>query len=244
MTSNTLLGLDPLELGRLRMSVGYGTHRKGRPLSPIEVATLISKARAKGVSLTNCAKALQLNGTGHIGRFVRLLALPRDLRHLIDWGSGTDFIGFSAAVELASLRDEDDQHAMARAIMANALKSKEVRQVIQLRKRSGRTISACVREVVGMRPIVEKRYVLIGAVAPGSSEALAMLTQSARNRILAVAVEKLGIRNAKGRLGLKVFTLVGDEAFNAEMGRLGGERIEETIRTHVSEAVVDVRSRG
>ena len=29
-----LTGLNALELGRLRMSVGYGTHKKGRWYSP------------------------------------------------------------------------------------------------------------------------------------------------------------------------------------------------------------------
>ena len=93
-----LAGLTALELGRLRMSVGYGTHKRGRPLSPIEVGLLLRKARDEGASLQDCARAIQLDGTGHIGRFLRILELPDDLRHLVDWGAGNYFIFFTSAV--------------------------------------------------------------------------------------------------------------------------------------------------
>ena len=59
-----LAGLSALELGRLRMSVGYGTHKKGRPLSPIEVGTLLRNARNSGVSLKECADKINLDETG------------------------------------------------------------------------------------------------------------------------------------------------------------------------------------
>ena len=100
-----LPSLNPLELGRLRMSVGYGTHKKGRPLSPIEVGLYLRRARDAGISLNDCAKEIQLEGTGHIGRFLRILELPQDLQHLINWGSGKDFIGFSSAVELVRTQE-------------------------------------------------------------------------------------------------------------------------------------------
>ena len=121
-----LAGLSALELGRLRMSVGYGTHKKGRPLSPIEVGLLLQRARSEGVSLEECAKAIQLDGTGHIGRFLRILDLPNDIQHLVDWGSGKNFIGFTSAVELAKLKDATAQRAVAQALLSNGLSSKEV----------------------------------------------------------------------------------------------------------------------
>jgi len=40
-----LADLTALELGYLRMSVGYGTHKKGRPLSPVEVGKLIQRVK-------------------------------------------------------------------------------------------------------------------------------------------------------------------------------------------------------
>lgn len=230
-------GLSTLELGRLRMSVGYGTHKKGRPLSPIEVGSLLRKARDAGVSLDDCAKAIQLDGTGHIGRFLRILDLPDDLRHLVDWGVGEHFIGFTSAVELARLGNSRDQHVVADAILSEGLNSKEIRQVAQLRERSGRTIEVCIKEVLGMRPTIEKRYVFIGMVAEESITELAKLTQVARNSILASGIERLGLRGATGRLGPRFFTLVGDESFNFSMREVGKENIETRLRTHVSEIV-------
>ena len=235
-----LAGLSALELGRLRMSVGYGTHKKGRPLSPIEVGSLLQKARSEGVSLEECAKAIQLDGTGHIGRFLRILDLPDDIRHLIDWGSGKNFVGFTSAVELAKLKNAGDQRAVAEAVLSNDLGSKEVRQVAQLRKRSGRIIEACLREVLDMRPKIERRYVFVGSVAPENVEALRRLTQAVRDAILVSGIEDMGLRGATGRLGSRFFTLVGTERFNASLQEIGKENIEGRLRSHVSEAVSDV----
>ena len=232
-----LAALSALELGRLRMSVGYGTHKKGRPLSPIEVGLLLRKARSEGVSLEECASGIQLDGTGHIGRFLRILELPDDIRHLIDWGSGMDFVGFTAAVELAKLKDASDQHTVAKAVLSDGLNSKEVRQVAQLRRRSARAVEACITEVIGMRPRLEKRYVFVGSVASEDVEALGRCTQAVRDAILTAGIEDMGLRGVTGRLGPRFFTLVGRENFDTSMGEIGKDNIEARLRSHISEAV-------
>ena len=233
-----LAGLSALELGRLRMSVGYGTHKKGRLLSPIEVGLLLRQARDAGISLTDCASAIGLDGTGHIGRFLRILNLPHDIQHLINWGSNKGAIGFSAAVELVQLQDADDQRAISRSILANGLNSKEVRQVAQLRIRSGHTISECLKEILGMRPIIERRYVFIGSVIDQHVEgALTEFTQMERDLILKSGIRCLGLLGVTGRLGKRFFTLVGDERFNTSMKSIGKESIEARLRTHISETV-------
>ena len=232
-----LAGLSALELGRLRMSVGYGTHKKGRPLSPVEVGSLLRKARSEGVSLEECAKAIQLDGTSHIGRFLRILDLPDDIRHLIDWGSGKNFVGFTSAVELTKLKDTGDQRTVIRAVLSDGFNSKELRQVVQLRERSGRAIEACLEEVLDMRPKIEKRHVFIGSVAMENVKALGSLTQAVRDTILASGIESIGLRNATGRLGPRFFTLVGDETFDASMRKISKENIEARLQSHISEAV-------
>ena len=232
-----LAGLNALELGRLRMSVGYGTHKAGRPLSPVEVGLLLRKAQDEGMSLRDCAEAVQLDGTGHIGRFLRILELPEDLRHLVDWGGGKRFIGFTSAVELANIQDPEDQRTVADAVLSKGLNSKEVRQVAQIRKRSGRAVEACVDEVLGMRPTVERRYVFIGSAEKEDVAKLGGLTQAVRDSILKSGIERLGLRGATGRLGTRFFTLVGDEAFNASMLDVGKEDIETLLRTHISETI-------
>lgn len=237
-----LAGLNALELGRLRMSVGYGKHKKGRPLSPVEVGLLLRKARSEGVSLEECAKAIHLDGIGHIGRFLRILDLPDDIRHLIDWGSGKDFVGFTAAVELAKLKDVDDQCTVVKAVLSEGLDSKEIRQVAELRKRSERPIEECLDQVIDMRPKIEKRYVFVGSVAAENVEALSGFTQASRNAMLASGIENVGLRNATGRLGPRFFALVGDERFDASMREIGKQNIEARLQSHISESVESATS--
>ena len=234
--------LSALELGRLRLSVGYGTHKKGRPLSPIEVGLLLQKACSEGVSLDECAAAIQLDGTGHIGRFLRILNLPDDIQHLIDWGSGKGLVGFTSAVELAKMESAEDQRALVQTILSSDIHSKEVRQVVQLRKRSGRDIEACVKEVLGMRPEIEKRFVFVGSVGSDSSAALGKFTQAERDVLLASGVNELGLRDVSGRLGQKFFTLVGQESFDASMHEIGIENIETRLQSYIAKAIQDASS--
>lgn len=236
-----LVGLDPLQLGRLRMSVGYGGHKKGRPLSPVEVGLLFEQARSAGVSLKDCAQAVQLDGTSQLARFLRVVELPQDIQHLIGWGAPKDAIGFSSAFELARLQDENDQRTVAEAVLKNGLDSKEVRQVVQLRTRSERTIDACIQEVLGMRPVVKKRYVFIGSIIDrDTGEMLGKLSQTERDSILKSCIEYLDLRGASGRLGKRFFTLVGDEHFNASMGSIGKENIESQLRNHIAKVIANV----
>ena len=235
-----LPGLSALELGRLRLSVGYGTHKKGRPLSPVEVGLLLRQARDAGVALRDCAKAIQLNGTGHIGRFIRILELPQDILHLVDWGHPGDGIAFSCAVEMTSLGSDDDKRAVAQSILAHGLDSKEVRQVSQLRTRSGRPIGECVKEILEMRPTIEKRYVFIGAVTEERLvDALGKLTQRERDAILVSGIERLELSGGSGRLGQRFFTLVGDERFDGAMERVGKDNIETRLLAQIGEAISD-----
>ncbi len=236
-----LAGLTPLELGRLRMSVGYGTNKRGRPLSPVEVGLLLDQARRAGVSLRECAQAVHLDGTSQIVRFLRILNLPQDIQHLIGWGNPKGAIGFTAAVELVRLPNENDQRSVAEAVLTDGLDSKEVRQVVQLRQRSGRTVGECLKEVLGMRPTIERRYVFIGSVVDRNvEESLGKLTQAERDSILKSCVERLDIRGASGRLGKRFFTLVGNERFNASMSSIGKENIEERFRNHIAKAIENV----
>ena len=237
-----LAGLTALELGRLRMSVGYGTHKKGRPLSPIEVGSLIQRACSEGMSLKECARAIQLDGTGHIRRFVRILDLPDDIRHLIDWGSKRGLLGFTSAVELARLENTEDQRALAKAVLSERLYSKEVRQAVQLRRRSRRSMAECIREVLNMRPQIEKRYIFVGSVTPENANALCNLSQAERDAKLTLGIKDIGLRNVTGRLGHRFFTLVGNGRFNASMVAIGKENIEEQIRSYLSRVLQDAAS--
>jgi len=173
-------------------------------------------------------------------RFLQILKLPEDKQDLIVWGSGKDFVGFSAAVELARLEDPDAQRAVIQAVLSDRLTSKEVREVVQIHRRATppRPIQECIDEVLGMRPVVERRYVFIGSNPPALVNPLKDLSQRARDDILAAGITRLGLDNATGRLGPVTFTLVGGEDFNTSMSCVGKDRIEPFLRNHITDAVV------
>lgn len=243
MVPRSWRGLSPEELARLKMSVGYGRHQPRRPFSPVECARLYRRAEREGSNRTESARRTDLDVTG-VGRFLRLLDLPPEVQHLVDWGRG-DFVGFSSAAELVRLADSEDRRMVAEAVLSERLTSKEVRQVVQLRERSGRVVPDCVREVVGMRPVVEKRYVFMGAVVDEDVvAALGSLVQAERDALLARGIRAIGLRGASVRLGTRIFTLVGAEEFGESMAQVGRGSIEGLVRDRLRESIESGFSRS
>lgn len=239
-----LPGLSALELGRLRLSVGYGTHKRGRPLSPMEVSLLIRRARAAGNSVEACAREIRIDESG-IGRFLRLLELPEDVRHLIDWGSGKGVVGFSCATELVRIQNPANQRAVANAVLENGLNSREVRQVAQLLKRSEQSVMDAIKEIIGMRNIVVQRYVYLGTVTNAQlAVALAKSTQKEKDHLLASVVAGLRLDGVSGRLGSKQFTLVGDDRFGRVLSDMKGDELEEQVCAKLAEETRDANSGG
>jgi hypothetical protein len=201
---------------RRQLLLSVGTHRGQRPLSPTEAAGLFSKIMQSGGSLTDCAQAASLEGTTWVSRFLRLLRLPATVQHLVDWGSGAGILGFTAATELARLDLPSDQEEVVQAVLANRLSGAEVRQIVQLRRRSHRPIGECIAEVVGMRPRIEKRFVYVGAVqAPEPRGKLAGMHQQQRDQLLRRILSEI-VRDTTvtvARLGSERFTLAGGEDF-------------------------------
>ena len=229
-----LPGLSSLEVARLQMSVGYGTHKRGRPLSPVEVGRLLRRTQSAGASLQDCAEFLKLS-KDQTSRFLRVLELPEDLMHLVEFGRSADSkIGFTTAVQLARMTDRESQRVVASAILEQELQTDELRQVIQLQKRSRRSMKECLKEVIAMRPTVERHYVFIGAVGEERVETiLAEMAQSERDALLRSGIDALDLQGTSGRLGEKIFTLVGDERLNGALISQGEDTIEVRLRTNI-----------
>ena len=212
--------LSPQERQALLLSVG--THRGQRSLSPVEVANIFANILAAGGRLSDCARAARLEGTTIVARFLRLLKLPESVRHLVDWGSGAGTIGFSTGAELARLDDDAEEEEVVSGVLTYRLSGSEVRQVVQLRKRSQRPVEECLNEIVGMRPRVEKRYVYVGAVTIlALKDSLQSMTQRERDALLAGAVQDvLDMKDlAVTRLARERFTLVGGANFGEAINR-------------------------
>jgi len=226
--------LSPTERQRLLLSVG--THRGQRPLSPGEVASLFSKILEAGGTLSDCAEAASLEGTTWVSRFLRLLSLPASVRHLIDWGGNEGAVTFSSGAEIARLNDDEEEEALVQGVLTHQLSGSEVRQVVQLRKRSRRPLKDCLDEVVGMRPRVEKRYVYVGAITLSELKSkLHLMTQNDRDTLLRTVVhDALGsARPALSKLGASTFTLVGDADFGENMNKK-----KETLEKEINDGLL------
>ena len=229
-----LKGLSSLEIGRLRMSVGHGTNKKGRLLSPIEVGILIDKAKQHN-TLEECETEIKLDEST-INRFLNILKLPEKIRHMITWGKPRKAIGFSHAYEMVGIHDGADQDAVANAIITNGLKREEVVQIRQLLKRSGRDVSECIDEVIGMRTILDKCYVFVGSLSESNlQKKLKDVLQLRRDSILAASIEEIGLESVQGRLGTNYFTLVGEKNFFESMNKIGAETIESKLREIIAD---------
>ncbi len=235
-----LAGLSAVELGRLKMSVGYGTHKKGRPLSPVEVGKLIYRIKeSENGSTEACAKAINIDKSG-VSRFLKILDLPKNIQHLVSWGTQKGSIGFSAATQLARF-DTKDQDAVVKSILSEGLNSKEIGQVAQLKNRSGRDISACLKEVLGMRPIIERRHVFIGTIYnPDVESILLNLTQAERDQIIKSSINAINLDEVSGRLGEKFFTLVGSDSLSVAIQNMGPDNLEEEIIVQIQKCVKNV----
>ena len=147
-------------------------------------------------------------------------------------------IGFSCAAELVRIGGADNQRMVANAVLEKGLSSKEVRQVGQLVVRSGRSVDVCLKEVLGMRPTIERRYVFIGSITDEHvRRALSVRSQKERDAILALGMERICLAGAAGRLGTKFFTLVGDERFDVSMKEVGKGNIETRLRSCIAETL-------
>lgn len=230
------MGIEVLSNDERRMLLlSVGTHKGRRPLSPVEVAVLFAKAMAAGSTLADCATAANLEGTTWVGRFLRLLKLPDTVTHLVDWGGGAGTVGLSNASEIARLGDSAEEEILVQSVLASRLTVSEVRQVIQLRKRSNRHINVCLEEVLKMRPRIEKRHVYIGAITiPTLKQKLTGMTQQQRDEVFARAISSVaqGIDFPLKKLGAERFTLVG----GPDLGALISER-QDTLEQEINETL-------
>jgi hypothetical protein len=201
------------------MLLSVGPRGGTRPLSPVEVGSLFKKAEDAGASLQELAEGVHLDGTSMVSRFLRLLELDPQIQHVIDWGESGSTIAFSAASELSRL-DVEEQAPACTAVLENQLTSGEVKQLVQLRLRSKRPLEECITSVIRMRPLVERRHLLIGAVVAEEVRArLATVAQVDRDILLrGVLSETLApLSDYSGRLGAERFTISGSEAVAARL---------------------------
>lgn len=199
------------------------THRSSRPLSPIEVAEALHMALEKGMSFKDIAASLGFEDTSTLKGIHRLLNLVSDAKHLVGWGRSGAPLSMTAASYIARLRDTADQQAVVEAVLLHGLNSEETRQVVEARTHSKRSISECIDAVLRLRPRIERKSLLIGAVISETVRSqLDRMRQRERDQLLVEAVRGCigDVSDWTGRLGPGRFTLLGSEAFGAKLRSL------------------------
>lgn len=212
-------GLSSYELRQLILSVG--TRKSVRPLSPVEVGNLIQRALDAGETRTAIAARLYLDDSNTIiGRFIRLLSLPREVQHLVGWGSDPSTLSFTSAAMIARLKSAEEHRTLAKAALEQQFSKSEIIQVVQIRQRSSAAMKDCIKAVLDQRPVIEKRHVIIGELRSEKlKETLKQISQFDRNRLIESALERniSGISHLGCKLGDAYFFLVGDDQLHDEI---------------------------
>ena len=215
----SLRGLSQRELDLLYLSVG--SHKLKRALSPIEVGTYCRRAKMAGESVKQIASALRLSPT-MVGRFLKVLQLDTNRHHLVDWGeSKFSVVGFSTASEVV-LIPESMQQQMVDAVCQYGLSKNEARSVRQLLERSGRPFDNCVNDVIGRRPIVVFRELVVGSITDNLMiERLAGMLQLERDALLLDVLSERypDTGSITAKLGIRRFTVLGGKSVRTTIGR-------------------------
>jgi hypothetical protein len=200
---------------KLMLSVGE-VHLPTRPYSPIEVAEAISIALSSGETKETLAELLHLKGTSMLGKFQKLLTLSPNISHLISWGKGNfEKISFTVGSEIAKLQ-AGSQIILAKSSLEYSLTSTEVKEIIQVFKRSKKDINTCIKDILNLRKVIEKRGIFIGSIKTEPlREKISMMDQLEKDKLLSkiLEVDFSEAMPSSFSLSEKEFVMSGDELF-------------------------------
>lgn len=225
-------GLSPKEKRDLILSVG--THRTKRRLQPVEVAELIQKSLSAGGTLEEASNEISLS-TRVLQKFTSLLSLPPDTQIMIGWGSDSSTVSFTAAAEISRLKTAHEQKFLAEAVLEHQLNVPEIKQVVQIRQRSQKSIEDSVEAVLKQRPVVEKRHLIIGKLLSEElGERLKHMAQQERNGLLYRALNQRGPGTPPygAKLGTEYYIIVCDDHYYKALTSLSGD-LENSITQYL-----------
>lgn len=202
--------------------LSVGTHHGKRRLAPLEVARVFRAALAEDrMSSAEVGKKVKLTAT-MVNRIARLADLDESCWHLVDWKKCKSAVVMSAASEIARLPSAE-QSALFDAALEHGLTKSEIIQTVQIRQRSGKTLTSCLDDVLRMRRSVERTYLFVGRISDQRVQhRLAAVKQSDRDALL-----QSGLRQAisypatwSGKLGVARFSLVGNGALSRQLASM------------------------
>lgn len=179
-----MFGLASKEWQDLVLSVG--THRGQRRISPVQVASLLKRALNNANDVEQLAKALHFQDRTMVSRFLSLLNLPEEYQELVGWGKGDGLISFTSAALVSSLSDKQMIRDALEVVLTQDLAKAETEALVQRIRRSEgtKTVSDAASEVLKMRPRIETRHLIVGAVKEAAlTSKLSSMDQWSRDRI-------------------------------------------------------------
>ena len=208
---------------RRDLILSLNTHKGNRPLAPIEVANLFEQILKGGATYKELADFVNFDSTSTLREIHRLLSLAPEIRELVGWGRSGAPLSMTAASHIARLKDQADQEAVAHAGLTHGFTSEETRQVVETKIHSGQPVARCVETVLRLRPRIERKDLLIGAVTSENlRNRLSQMTQRERDEVLRNAMSQCvaGLPEWVGSLSAARFTLLGDETFGQRIRAL------------------------
>jgi DNA-binding transcriptional MerR regulator len=240
MAESTNKALDEFVVPSPSLLASLGTHKRYRPLSPVETARELKNFLEKG------GRAEQLPiGREQLREFLRLLDLSDIVKKMIGWGGIEEGeIGIDSGYRISMLEREYEQESLARAILERGLTSKEVRRIVRHRNRhSEKTLDECIEAVVAMRPI--KRHLFITQISNTTLKRLeqeAAVKQTSTANVLQEILSEELPENSLISLALRedfVMLLLEEKGIEALKRKLreSGARLKEAINVIVSSHV-------
>jgi hypothetical protein len=148
--------IDKFVMPSPALLASLGTHKRRRPLSPVETALELQ------FFLGNGGKIEQLPvGKEQVREFLSLLKLSPMVRNMIGWGGIRDAeIGMDNGYRISMLKSEHEQESLAKAILESKLTPREVARIVRHRNRHPeKTLGECIEAVVAMRPIKRNLFI-------------------------------------------------------------------------------------
>ncbi len=213
-----MLDLTP-ELKR-DLILTLGSDRAERRFDPLKTAQTLDQALKGGGSFKEVADLVGFKGTSVLREIHRLLRLAPEIQHLVQWRARPPALSMTSASYVARLDDTSDQLAAIQAILEHDFSSTETRQLIETRFKSKLPIGECVKSMMRLRPHIDKKHLLVGAIiSQDLSHSLEDMAQAERDELLRLAVlHGLGeLSPWSGTLGSTRFTLIGGENFLDEV---------------------------
>ena len=229
-------GLTTDEERDLVLSVGLG--RRGnsrRVLSPVEVAELVQKAREAGATNKQLTERCLLETDTIFSRFLRLLRLAPEARHLVAFGRQVGSLSFTQAFEIAALDGHDLQNQLVDRALSDGINKDELRAVCQLIKRSGATVEDAADQILALRPQITRFFVTVGLVESAELKAsLAEMSQAARDDVFGGVLQELA-HSGSGHLGDQRFTVSTQDE---REGSIDADQFEVAVNALLEERVL------